>query len=82
VGGRRKMMITEKLGKKIGDMSIQIAKLETESETMANELEEFYLMYDILSNHLKREGDTVMCLIDGSDAKVISNFFKLGDNTL
>ena len=72
--------IIEKLGDKIGKLSVENAKLETELETMANELEEFYLMYDILSTYLKRENDTVMCLIDGNDARVIANFFKLGEN--
>ena len=73
--------IIEKLGDKIGKLSIENAKLEAELETMANELEEFYLIYDILSTHLKRENDTVMCLIDEGDARVIANFFKLGENT-
>ena len=73
--------IIEKLGDKIGELSIENAKLENELETMANELEEFYLIYDILSTHLKRENDTVMCLIDEGDARVIANFFKLGENT-
>ena len=73
--------IIEKLGDKVGKLSIENAKLETELETMSNELEEFYLIYDILSTYLKRENDTVMCLIDEGDARVIANFFKLGENT-
>lgn len=73
--------IIEKLGDIIGDLIVKNTRLEESVETMANELEELYLVYDILSTHLKREKDTVMCLIDGSDARVIANFFKLGENT-